>query len=401
MLTKIYVLREGVWIVAAVQFSGGKCHGAAEAKAMMRHADADERLKHEHSNKDIDKSKTELNTSLYDLSYKEMCDLYDQKVQQYQNNATRKLRSNAVTLVDAIVSVPVDLDDALTDAWISDVVQKINNHYKADVVLDAKIHRDEIHDYVDPSTHKTVTSRVHAHIFIFPEVDKKLNCRDFTNRKNMTSLNREIDKMTRNLYNCKFLTGEQTVDRDFLTVEQLKRKSDNAALMKQTKKLKLEKRDATEELESIQKLLHDAELQLDQALRQLNQIKSEKRENAAIIKKQRHKVDQMRNAASDIKDEIRTLQADRSSIDKSELLRVSEAFSDEFADFKRVLEIQDRFDATQQLTDDQYEEYCSILAKYNYSPAFDLNDLDRNTVYDERFVDDETGLEYDDEDIEL
>lgn len=387
--------------MAAVQFSGGKCHGAAEAKAMMRHADADERLKHEHSNKDIDKSKTELNTSLYDLSYREMCDLYDQRMQQYQNNATRKLRSNAVTLVDAIVTVPRDLDEMLQDLWISDVVQKINNHYKADVVLDAKIHRDEIHDYVDPATHKTVQSRVHAHIFIFPEISKRLNCRDFTNRQNMTSLNREIDKMTRNLYNCNFLTGEQTVDRNFLTVEQLKRKSDNAALVKQTKKLKSEKRDASEELESIQKLLHDVELQLDQALRQLNQIKSEKRENAAILKKQRHRVDQMRNAASEIKDEIRTLQADRNNIDKSELLRISEAFSDEFADFKRVLEIQDQFDATQQLTDDQYEEYCSILEKYNYSSAIDLDDLDRDTVYDERFVDDETGLEYDDDDLEL
>lgn len=387
--------------MAAVQFSGGKLHGAAEAKAMMRHADADERLKHEHSNKDIDKSKTELNTSLYDLSYREMCDLYDQRVQQYQNNATRKLRSNAVTLVDAIVSVPADLDEMLQDLWISDVVDVINKHYKADVVLDAKIHRDEIHDYIDPSTHKTVTSRVHAHIFIFPELDEKLNCRSFTSRQNMTSLNREIDKMTRNLYNCKFLTGEQTVDRDFLTVEQLKRKSDNAAIMKQTRKLKAAKRDVSEELESIQKLLHDTELQLDQALRQLNQIKSEKRENAAILKKQRHKVDQMRNAASEIKDEIRTLQADRSSIDKSELLRVSEAFSDEFADFKRVLEIQDQFDATQQLTDDQYEEYCSILAKYNYSSAIDLDDLDRDTVYDEQFVNNDTGLEYDDDDLEL
>ena len=387
--------------MAAVQFSGGKCHGAAEAKAMMRHADADERLKHEHSNKDIDKSKTELNTSLYDLSYKEMCDLYDQKVQQYQNNATRKLRSNAVTLVDAIVTVPRDLDEMLQDLWVSDVVDIINKHYKADVVLDAKMHRDEIHDYVDPDSHKTVTSRVHAHIFMFPEVNQRLNCRDFTNRHNMTSLNREIDKMTRDRYYCKFLTGEQTVDRDFLTVEQLKRKSDNAALVKQTRKLKAAKHDISEELESIQKLLHDTELQLDQALRQLNQIKSEKRENAAILKKQRHRVDQMRNAASEIKDEIRTLQADRSSIDKSELLRVSEAFSDEFADFKRVLEIQDQFDATQQLTDDQYKEYCSILEKYNYSSAIDLDDLDRDTVYDERFVDDETGLEYDDDDLEL
>lgn len=142
-------------------------------------------------------------------------------------------------------------------------------------------------------------------------------------------------------------------------------------------------------------------MQLDQALRQLNQIKSEKRENATILKKQRHKIDQMRNAASDIKEEIRTLQADRNSIDKSELLRVNEAFSDEIADFKRVLEIQDQFDATQQLTDDQYEEYCSILEKYNYSSAIDRDAQDRDTVYDERFVDNETGLEYDDDDLEL
>lgn len=387
--------------MAAVQFSGGKCHNAAEAKAMMRHADADERLKHEHSNKDIDKSKTELNTSLYDLSYTEMCEIYDQRVQQYQNNATRKLRSNAVTLVDAIVTVPRDMNEILQDLWISDVVDIINKHYKADVVLDAKVHRDEIHDYIDPSTHKTVQSRVHAHIFIFPEVDKKLNCRDFTNRQNMTSLNREIDKMTRDRYYCKFLTGEQTVDRDFLTVEQLKHKSDNAALMKQTRKLKTAKRDASEELESIQKLLHDAELQLDQALRQLNQVKLEKRENADILKKQRHRIDQMRNAASDIKDEIRTLQTDRNSIDKSELLRVSEAFSDEFADFKRVLEIQDQFDAMQQITDDQYEEYCSILDRYGYKAAIDRDAQDRDTVYDDLYVDDNTGLEYDDEDLEL
>lgn len=386
--------------MAAVQFSGGKCHGAAEAKAMLRHADADERLKHEHSNKDIDKSKTELNTSLYDLSYREMCDIYDQRVQQYQNNATRKLRSNAVTLVDAIVSVPRDLDDALTDAWISDVVQKINSHYKADVVLDAKIHRDEIHDYVDPATHKTVKSRVHAHIFMFPEICQRLNCRDFTNRQNMTSLNREIDKMTRNLYNCKFLTAEQAVDRDFLTVEQLKRKSDNAELERQSRQISSKLQDTHNKLFAAQKALKNANKQLADVSQQLQQQKAEIHENSITLKKQRHKLDSMRSAASDIKDEIKTLQADRSSIDKSELLRISEAFSDEFAEFKRVLEIQDQFDATQQITDDQYEEYCSILDRYGYKAAIDRDAQDRDTVYDDLYVDD-TGLEYDDDDLEL
>ena len=383
--------------MAAVQFSGGKCHGAAEAKAMMRHADADERLKHEHSNKDIDKSKTELNTSLYDLSYKEMCDLYDQRVQQYQNNATRKLRSNAVTLLDAIVSVPSNLDDALTDAWISDVVQKINNHYKADVVLDAKVHRDEIHDYIDPETHKTVQSRIHAHIFMFPEVSGRLNCRDFTNRKNMTSLNREIDKMTRNLYNCRFLTGEQTVDRDFLTVEQLKRASDNAELEKQMHKLKTKKQDAAVQLSAIQKLLDDTKQQLQKVSAQLQQLEANKRNNSISIKKQRYKLNKLHESISDAQQNFKSLVVDRNTINKNDLLRISETFPNQIEDLRRCIAYEDQFDMQQQLTDEQLEDYFSTLEKYRCGVRSDICCYadDRKTY--------ESEYEYypDDEDFEL
>lgn len=383
--------------MAAVQFAGGKSHGSGEAKAMMRHADADERLKHEHSNKDIDKTKTVLNTSLYDLSYKEMCDLYDQRVQQYQNNATRKLRSNAVTLLDAIVSVPADLDDELTDAWISDVVQKINDHYKADVVLDAKIHRDEIHDYVDPATHKTVQSRVHAHIFMFPEVNQRLNCRDFTNRKNMTSLNREIDKMTRNLYNCRFLTGEQTVDRDFLTVEQLKRASDNAELEKQTHKLKTKKQDAAVQLSAIQKLLDDTEQQLQKVSVQLQQLEADKRNNSISIKKQRYKLNKLQESIADAQENFKSLVVDRNTINKNDLLRISEAFPEQLEDLRRCIAYEDQFDMQQQLTDEQLEDYFSTLEKYHCGVRSDIDCYaDDREAY-------ESEYEYyqDDEDLEL
>lgn len=383
--------------MAAVQFSGGKCHGAAEAKAMMRHADADERLKHEHSNKDIDKSKTELNTSLYDLSYKEMCDLYDQRVQQYQSNATRKLRSDAVTLLDAIVSVPADMNEMLQDLWISDVVDIINKHYKADVVLDAKIHRDEIHDYVDPTTHKTVQSRVHAHIFIFPEINEKLNCRDFTNRQNMTSLNREIDKMTRDRYYCKFLTGEQTVDRDFLTVEQLKRASDNAELEKQTHKLKTKKQDAAVQLSAIQKLLDDTEQQLQKVSAQLQQLEANKRNNSISIKKQRYKLNKLHESISDAQQNFKSLVVDRNTINKNDLLRISEAFPDQIEDLRRCIAYEDQFDMQQQLTDEQLEDYFSTLEKYHCGVRSDICCYvdDRKTY--------ESEYEYypDDEDLEL
>lgn len=133
--------------MASVQFDGGKLHGASEAKAMMRHADMQERLEHTHSNKDIDKSLTVLNSDLHDLSYREMCDLYDQRMQQYQKNSKRAIRKDAVTLYDAIVTVPEQLPAGLEDDWFRDVENIINRHYDKNVVLDIKIHRDEVHDY--------------------------------------------------------------------------------------------------------------------------------------------------------------------------------------------------------------------------------------------------------------
>lgn len=229
--------------MGSVQFDGGKCHGAGEAKAMMRHACADERVRHEHSNEDIDKSKTPLNTDLHGLSYEDMCERYDRIIEDYQQRASRAIRKDAVTMYDAIITVPKDLPADRENDWYRDVEKAINDHYGKTVVIDIKIHRDEIHDYMDPSTKKTVTSRTHGHCFMIPDVGGKLNAKQFSSRINMRTLNREIDIMTREKYHTQFLTGEKTVDRGFQTVEQLKRSSDAAELQRQAQQAK-ENRDA-------------------------------------------------------------------------------------------------------------------------------------------------------------
>lgn len=382
--------------MASVQFY--KCKGASVAKSIMRHADADERLKHEHSNKDIDKSKTALNTSLYDLSYAEMCDRYDEAMQRYQSNSKRAIRKDAVTLLDAIVTAPPEMDDALIDSWVSDVVDIINKHYKADVVLDVKIHRDEIHDYVDPDTHKTVTSRVHAHIFVLPEVEQRLCCKQFTSRQNIMSLNRRIDKMTRNLYSCKFMTGQKAHDRDFQTVEQLKRASDNAELERQSRQISSKLQDTHNKLSATQKALRDANKQLAAVSQQLQQQKAELHDISISVKKQKRKLNKLREYTNDVRSDLESLLANRDSVDKNELQRIEAEFSDVIEDLRQLVHYHDRFDAEQQLSDEQLEDYFSLMDKYGYAGRSDINCYaDDREEYEASY----DYSAYDDEDFEL
>jgi hypothetical protein len=215
--------------MAAVQYSGGKCHGASEAKAMIRHACADERVRHTHSNQDIDQDRTSENTDIRGLSYQQMCDVYDERIEGYRKSRSKALRKDAVTMYDLIISKPGQLPACQEDAWYRDVADVIDRHYGAKVVLDIKIHRDEIHEYTDVDTGKRVMSRTHGHAFVFPEIDGRLCAKSFSSRRHMRELNREIDDLTRERYHCAFLTGEHSVDRSFQSVEQLKRRSDEMA----------------------------------------------------------------------------------------------------------------------------------------------------------------------------
>lgn len=384
--------------MASVQFDGGKLHGASEAKAMMRHADMQERLEHTHSNKDIDKSLTVLNSDLHDLSYREMCDLYDQRMQQYQKNSKRAIRKDAVTLYDAIVTVPEQLPAALEDDWFRDVENIINRHYGANVVLDIKIHRDEVHDYTDSDSKQRVTSRVHGHVFMFPEVNNKLSAKQFSSRQNMISLNRRIDKMTRSLYSCAFMTGKLAKDRDFQTVEQLKRVSDNAELERQSRQISSKLQDTHNKLSATQKALRDANKQLAAVSQQLQQQKTELHDISISVKKQKRKLNKLREYTNDVRSDLESLLANRDSVDKNELQRIEAEFSDVIGDLRQLVRYHDQFDAEQQLTDEQLENYFSLMDKYDYAGRSDINCYaDDRKEYEASY----DYSAYDDEDLEL
>lgn len=391
--------------MASVQFDGGKLHGASEAKAMMRHAGMQERLEHTHSNKDINKSLTVLNSDLHDLSYREMCDLYDQRMQQYQKNSKRAIRKDAVTLYDAIVTVPEQLPEGLEDDWFRDVENIINRHYDANVVLDIKIHRDEVHDYTDPGSKERVTSRIHGHVFMFPEISGKLNAKQFSSKQNMMSLNRRIDKMTHSLYGCAFLTGKLAKDRDFQTVEQLKRASDNAELERQSRQISSKLQDTHNKLSAAQKALRDANKQLAAASQQiqtqseqLQQQKAELHDISISVKKQKRKLNKLREYRDDVRSDLESLLANRDSVDKNELQRIETEFADVIGDLRQLVRYHDQFDAEQQLTDEQLEDYFALMNKYDYVGRSDINCYADNREEYEASYD---YSAYDDEDLEL
>lgn len=219
-----------------------KYHGGTEAKAVLRHCDREQRLRGEHANKQIDKSKTGHNQEWFvqgcNDTYAGVCSMYDSRIQEVDSNAVRSPRKDRVTLVGMELPRPELLPADRFNEWATDAIHAINNYYSGmqahSGFLSAYAHVDEVHDYkrFDETEQKyyNTSSREHLHIFMTPysEDGNSLNAKQFTNRKNLIALNKVIDNMTFEKYNVRFCNG--TGRKSKKSVEELKVESDIAAI---------------------------------------------------------------------------------------------------------------------------------------------------------------------------
>ena len=214
--------------MASADWSKVKTTG--EAKAIMRHSEKEERLSHEHSNQDIDKTLTANNVSLEGLSYKERCDKYDARIQELATNS--RMRKDTVTMLCIEIPVPNEIDiedqkDFARRAYeiVGDVVGKEN-------LIDADFHCDEQHVYIDSKTHEERLSMNHLHVFVTPGVSdgvsERLCAKELCTRARMIQLNNNLEEMAQNEFGVRFLTGEGTKSRD--SVESLKLASEKARI---------------------------------------------------------------------------------------------------------------------------------------------------------------------------
>ena len=223
--------------MASVNYLKIKC--SADAKAMLRHCENEERLQHEHSNKDIDKSKTHLNRQL--MSYEDSCSFYDNRIKELDNNGNKNKRKDRVTMFGLDIPVPEHLDKHEYSEWfdkVNSIVVEMYGGYAAANIVGLYQHYDEEHSYIDAETKHKRVSRVHEHIYIVPEHDGQLNGKWFSSKANMLKINKAIDKMTMQDYYISFMDGTKKKSKsDVETLKNASLRAENDILEQQNAKL--------------------------------------------------------------------------------------------------------------------------------------------------------------------
>ena len=350
---------------------------------MIRHACADERVRHMHSNQDIDRDRTSENSDIRGLSYQQMCDAYDERTESYRKSSTKALRKDAVTLYDLIITKPEQLPASQEDSWYRDVADAIDRHYGAKVVLDIKIHRDEIHEYTDVDTGKRVMSRAHGHAFVFPEVDGRLCAKSFSSRRHMRELNREIDELTRERYRCAFLTGEHSVDRSYQTVEQLKRRSDEMEAHEQ----------AVQQRQAVERQIVDLQCQQQAAIKETKRLLQEQLQQGSdamlqhaqddiCMRDSKRRIKVLQQQEQELERDIKQLQ-EQPEAEALHYLRTIEYLPELKTDLEPYVQL---YDVEHDRLDMSVQEYKDLAAKLHYDteqPVLDrLEALEQEQAYE-------------------
>lgn len=200
-----------------------KLKAVGEVKAMLRHCDAEERLKHEHNNKQIDKNKTNENVNFLRLSYKEASKKYTEYIKKLDETTNTNKRRDRVTAFDLCVSMPKGLSREQEKELMSEAVKLFQKEYGEEAVFYAVGHYDEVHEYVKEC--EFVKSRGHLHLFCVPQFNGVLCGKKFSSKAEMKRMNKALDKICLKKFGIHFLTGEKAMKK---SVEELKADSREA-----------------------------------------------------------------------------------------------------------------------------------------------------------------------------
>lgn len=195
-----------------------KLHGGAASHTrnhIYRHDGKDVVYKNEH----IDKSKTHLNTEMRFPEHEGivLSDDEDRFLRARVSEIDKKeppirVRKDRVTFVAFEAPVPDGTDtkekeEAFFKIFYEEVARMCGGPQNVGVL---KIHRDEIHPYIDPVTLDEKMSRVHAHCIGIPYVrGKGINCKMFMSKGNLRSLQNTLDTRCREELGVSYLSRDE------------------------------------------------------------------------------------------------------------------------------------------------------------------------------------------------
>ena len=212
-----------------------KLHGG-EAAAILAHTHRhDGRPGVEYGNEHVDASRTHLNSVLHfrgapaqETSAEELARLKARVAEIDAVEPPARIRKDRVTLVSFEVPVPAGLpperEAEFFKAAFSEIARFCGGRQNCGTI---RIHRDEVHDYLDPVTREKRTSRVHAHCVAIPYVEGRgVNCKAFTSRERLRQIQQAIDSRCRRDLGIPYLDGSRQRSRG--SVEDLKLASSRA-----------------------------------------------------------------------------------------------------------------------------------------------------------------------------
>ena len=206
-----------------------KLHGG-EAAAILNHTHRhDGRPGVEYGNEHVDASRTLLNGVLrfrgapaQETAAEELDRLRRRVAEIDAVEPPARIRKDRVTLVSFEVPVPAGLpperEAEFFKAAFSEIARFCGGRQNCGTI---RIHRDEVHDYLDPVTREKRTSRVHAHCVAIPYVEGRgVNCKAFTSRERLRQIQQAVDSRCRRDFGIPYLDGSRQRSRG--SVEDLK-----------------------------------------------------------------------------------------------------------------------------------------------------------------------------------
>lgn len=200
--------------MSSVNFEKIKQNGKP-VSSYLRHNDTEERLKHEHQNKDINKELTPNNLDWNGIDYQKAKSRFNSRISELDETPGQNKRKDRVVAFALCLTVPKDVKDKV--GFFNDVMKLFEKNFGKENIVQANLHCDEVHEYLENGTVKT--SLEHIHCVVIPEINGILNGKKFSSKSAMSGINKTIDQMCREKYGCQFMTRETPKHK---TVEELK-----------------------------------------------------------------------------------------------------------------------------------------------------------------------------------
>lgn len=318
-----------------------KLHGS-EAGAVLahgyRHDGKDVQYRNEHVNPELSKHNGELYYRDVHAKGGKAHDEYQRLRDRVrvidEKEPPKRIRADRVTMVAFEVPVPAELPADKENAFFKLAYKEIARMCGgAENISPLKIHRDEIHDYLDPVTKEVKTSRVHAHCVGIPYVKGKgINCKAFTARQRLRDIQQAIDRRCREELGVAFLDG--TGQRSRGSVEDLKRYSAQAVAAQEARIADLQAQTAksTQDAQKAKEAALNARTELNKAKGERDEMREELQdaqrlydESCANIRQAAQKRDALYREISSARSRMDALRTSVKMLSAAEAVKIPES----------------------------------------------------------------------------